>query len=56
MANHFSSCLENPMNSMKRQNDETAVGSILRRMVGTRLAEGGSAGYPLHRWQGIVPQ
>ena len=36
--------------------NETAVGSILRRMVGTRLAEGGSAGYPLHRWQGIVPQ
>ena len=30
MAKHFSSCLENPMNSMKRQKDRILKGELLR--------------------------
>ena len=37
-ANHFS-CLENPMNSMKRQNDRT-LKDELRRSVGAQYAAG----------------
>ena len=37
MANHFSSCLENPMNSMKRQKDRT-LKEELPRSVGAQYA------------------
>ena len=40
MANHFSiSCLENPMNSMKRQNDRI-LKEELSRSVGVQYATG----------------
>ena len=39
MANHFSSCLENPMNSMKRQKDRT-LKEELPRLVGAQYATG----------------
>ena len=39
MANHFSSCLENPMNSMKRQKDR-ALKDELPRSVGAQYATG----------------
>ena len=39
MANHFSSCLENPMNSMKRQKDRTFKDELLRS-VGVEYTTG----------------
>ena len=39
MANHFSSCLENPMNSMKRQKDRT-VKDELPMLVRAQYATG----------------
>ena len=39
MANHFSICLENPMNSMKRQNDRI-LKEELPRSVGNQYATG----------------
>ena len=39
MANHFSSCLENPMNTMKRQKDRT-LKEELPRSVGAQYATG----------------
>src|SRR5574337_832711 len=39
MANHFSICLENPMNSMKRQNDRI-LKEKLPRSVGNQYATG----------------
>ena len=39
MANHFSSCLENPMSSMKRQKDKT-LKDELPRSVGAQYATG----------------
>ena len=39
MANHISACLENPMNSMKRQKDRT-LKDELPRLVGAQYATG----------------
>ena len=39
MANHISACLENPMNSMKRQNDRI-LKEKLPRLVGAQYATG----------------
>ena len=39
MANHISACLENPMNSMRRQNDRM-LKEKLPRLVGAQYATG----------------
>ena len=54
MANHFS-CLENPMNSMKRQNDRI-LKEVLLRSVGAQYATGGQWRNNYRKNTGLEPK
>ena len=49
------SCLENPMNSMKRQNDRT-LKEVLPRSVGAQYATGGQWRNNSRKDEGIEPK
>ena len=55
MANHFSSCLENPMNSMKRQNDRI-LKEELHRSVGVQYASGDQWRNNSRKNEGVEPK
>ena len=55
MANHFSSCLENPMKSMKRQQDRM-LKEELPRSVGAQYATGAQWRNNSRKNEGMEPK